>query len=88
MDKSFVDHVADDEEDAAFAKMVIGIAKSLHLELIAEGVETAEQLEFLRSEGCHHIQGFYFSMPLTPADALEYMKEHYAGTFAPVAVTA
>ena len=88
MDKSFVDHVADDEEDAAFAKMVIGIAKSLHLELIAEGVETAEQLEFLRSEGCHHIQGFYFSMPLTPADALEYMKEHYAETFAPVAVTA
>jgi EAL domain-containing protein (putative c-di-GMP-specific phosphodiesterase class I) len=83
MDKSFVDHVADDEEDAAFAKMVIGIAKSLHLELIAEGVETAEQLEFLRSEGCHHIQGFYFSMPLTPDDALEYMKAHYAGTVAP-----
>ncbi len=83
MDKSFVDHVADDEEDAAFAKMVIGIAKSLHLELIAEGVETAEQLEFLRSEGCHHIQGFYFSMPLAPDDALEYMKAHYAGTVAP-----
>ena len=82
MDKSFVDHVADDEEDAAFAKMVIGIAKSLHLELIAEGVETAEQLDFLRTEGCRHIQGFYFSQPLTPEDALEYMKAHYAGTVA------
>ena len=83
MDKSFVDHVADDEEDAAFARMVIGIAKSLHLELIAEGVETAEQLEFLRSEGCRHIQGFYFSTPLTPSDALDYLKAHYAGGVMP-----
>jgi len=77
MDKSFIDHVADDEEDAAFAKMVIGIAKSLHLELIAEGVETVEQLEFLRSEGCRQIQGFYFSEPLVPEEALDYMKIHY-----------
>ena len=79
MDKSFIDHVADDEEDAAFAKMVIGIAKSLNLSLIAEGVETVEQLEFLRREGCRQIQGFYFSEPLSPEDALDYMKQHYAG---------
>ena len=84
MDKSFIDHVADDEEDAAFAKMVIGIAKSLHLELIAEGVETVEQLEFLRNEGCRHIQGFYFSKPLSPTDALEYMKLAYNGNAVPV----
>lgn len=77
MDKSFVDHVADDEEDAAFARMVISIAKSLNLDLIAEGVENADQLEFLRREGCSQIQGFYFSKPLTPADALKYMKDHY-----------
>ena len=79
MDKSFIDHVADDEEDAAFAKMVIGIAKSLNLSIIAEGVETVEQLEFLRREGCRQIQGFYFSEPLSPEDALDYMKLHYAG---------
>lgn len=77
MDKSFVDHVAEDEEDAAFARMVIGIAKSLHLDIIAEGVENREQLEFLRNEGCHQIQGFYFSKPLTPEDALAYLQEHY-----------
>lgn len=77
MDKSFIDHVADDEEDASFARMVVGIAKSMDLDLIAEGVETQEQLEFLRNEGCRLIQGFYFSRPLTPDDALEYMKEHY-----------
>ncbi|MBO7384689.1 MAG: GGDEF and EAL domain-containing protein [Fibrobacter sp.] len=78
MDKSFVDHVADDEEDASFARMVISIAKTMNLDLIAEGVETAEQLEFLRREGCRQIQGFYFSKPLNPEDALAYMKEHYA----------
>ena len=88
MDKSFVDHVADDEEDAAFAKMVIGIAKSLNLELIAEGVETEEQLEFLRSEGCRNIQGFYFSVPLSPEDALKYMEAHYAGGAEPAGAAA
>ncbi|MCQ2106991.1 MAG: bifunctional diguanylate cyclase/phosphodiesterase [Fibrobacter sp.] len=77
MDKSFVDHVADEEEDAAFARMVIGIARSLNLDLIAEGVETREQLEFLKSEGCRLIQGFFFSMPLNPADALAYLEKHY-----------
>lgn len=78
MDKSFVDHVAEDEEDAAFARMVIGIAKSLNLDLIAEGVENEDQLEFLRAEGCRLIQGFYFSKPLPPELALGYLQEHYA----------
>lgn len=77
MDKSFIDHMTEDEEDAAFARMVIGISKSLNLDLIAEGVENAEQLEFLRAEGCRLIQGFYFSKPLSPDDALEYLKLHY-----------
>ena len=77
MDKSFIDHVANDEEDASFARMVISIAKSLNLDLIAEGVETEEQLEFLRREGCRKIQGFFFSKPLTPEDALGYLKDHY-----------
>ena len=77
MDKSFIDHVTDDEEDASFARMVIGIAKSLNLDLIAEGVETESQLEFLRAEGCRLIQGFYFSKPLSADKALEYLKKHY-----------
>ncbi|WP_407443977.1 EAL domain-containing protein [Fibrobacter sp.] len=85
MDKSFIDHVAEDEEDATFAKMVIGIAKSLNLDLIAEGVETADQLEFLRREGCRQIQGYYFSKPLNPEDALGYLQEHYNEAVTPVA---
>ena len=77
MDKSFIDHVTDDEEDASFARMVIGIAKSLNLDLIAEGVESESQLEFLRAEGCKLIQGFYFSRPLSPDNALKYLQAHY-----------
>ncbi len=77
MDKSFVDHVVDDEEDASFARMVIGLAKSLNLDLIAEGVETEAQLDFLRSEGCRLIQGFYFSKPLSVNDTYEYLAKHY-----------
>ena len=78
MDKSFIDHIADDEEDATFARMVIGIASTLNLDLIAEGVETEEQLQFLKREGCRYIQGYYFSKPLAPDKALAYMQEHYA----------
>lgn len=78
MDKSFIDHVVDDEEDAAFARMVIGLAKSLNLDLIAEGVETESQLEFLRNEGCRLIQGFYFSQPLDVPMAEEFLEKHYA----------
>ena len=77
MDKSFIDHVTDDEEDASFARMVIGIAKSLNLDLIAEGVESEEQLEFLKDEGCRLIQGFYFSKPLSADKAQEYLQLHY-----------
>ena len=77
MDKSFIDHVTDDEEDASFARMVIGIAKSLNLDLIAEGVESEEQLDFLKSEGCKLIQGFYFSKPLSADKAYEYLQQHY-----------
>ena len=80
MDKSFIDHVTDDEEDASFARMVIGIAKSMNLDLIAEGVESESQLDFLRAEGCKLIQGFYFSKPLSADDAQDYLKDHYIAT--------
>lgn len=74
IDKFFVDSAVEKEEDAAFVRMIIGIAKSLNLELIAEGVETKEQLEFLRSEGCSMIQGYYFSKPLPPAEVLTFLQ--------------
>ncbi len=74
IDKIFVDSIADKKEDAAFVRMIIGIAKSLHLDLIAEGVENKEQLDFLLAEGCRQIQGYYFSKPLEPAAALDFLR--------------
>jgi len=56
-------------DDAAIAATIISMAKSLHLRVIAEGVETEEQMSFLRAQQCDEIQGYYFSEPL-PADEL------------------
>ncbi|WP_343583396.1 EAL domain-containing protein [Herbaspirillum sp.] len=67
IDKSFVRDLVGDAQDLAICRSIIAIAKSLHLEVIAEGVETVSQLKMLHAEGCDRIQGYYFSAPL-PAD--------------------
>lgn len=70
IDRAFVNEIDTDQDDAAIATAVIALGQSLRLEVTAEGVETAPQLEFLRLGGCDQIQGYYFSRPLT-AEALE-----------------
>ena len=69
IDQSFVAGIARDRSDAAIAKTVIGLARSLWLQTIAEGVETAEQADLLRRWTCDEAQGFYFSKPLAVAEA-------------------
>jgi len=69
IDKSFVHDITSDPDDAAITKTVIAMGHSLNLKIVAEGVETREQLEFLRAMQCDTIQGYYFSKPL-PAEAL------------------
>lgn len=69
IDRTFVSGIPDNAEDAAIVLAIIAMAKSLGIRLVAEGVETAGQLDFLRAQGCDSIQGFYFCKPL-PADAI------------------
>ena len=70
IDQSFVRDVLTDPSDAAIAKTIVALAKSLDLSVIAEGVETHAQREFLAQNGCHDYQGYLFSRPL-PIDDFE-----------------
>lgn len=76
IDKSFVDNINSDQDDAAIVNAVISLAHSLGLEVIAEGVETVEQLEALSAKACNAYQGYYFSKPLPADQFLNYFKEN------------
>jgi len=64
IDKSFINDLPIDEEDASITKAIIALAKSLKLDVIAEGVETEEQKDFLLKNGCNNIQGYFYAKPL------------------------
>lgn len=70
IDQSFIRDILTNEKDAAITTTIIHLAKSLGLEVIAEGVENEQQMEFLVHAGCHKIQGYYYSRPI-PAAKLE-----------------
>lgn len=68
IDKSFVDGLPIDEEDVSITQAIIALAKSLNLRVLAEGVETKEQREFLLQHECDTIQGYYYSRPISAQD--------------------
>ena len=74
IDRSFVCDLPNDLEDAILVKTIVAMADSLNLALIAEGVETLEQTEFLVDIGCENLQGYYYSKPLTAENLDVFLK--------------
>ncbi len=80
IDQSFVHNLATDADDASIVSAVIGMGKGLQIRVVAEGVETREQLTFLRKQGCPEGQGYYFSRPVS-ASEFTLLLRHGAAEF-------
>lgn len=80
IDIAFIREVTSNPQDAAIAKTIIELAHSLDLQVIAEGVETAEQLAFLTANGCDQVQGYLFSRPLPISELDELLRERICFT--------
>ncbi len=76
IDRSFIEGLPDDRGDAAITRTVIGMAHSLDLRVVAEGIETDQQLEFLCHWGCDEAQGFYFCRPLPASELTVSLLQH------------
>ncbi|RWF85581.1 MAG: EAL domain-containing protein [Mesorhizobium sp.] len=74
IDKSFINDLAADENDQAVASAVISLGQKLHLRVIAEGVETDDQVAFLRKNNCDEMQGYHFSKPVSASDIEELLR--------------
>jgi diguanylate cyclase (GGDEF)-like protein len=75
IDRSFVDGLPADESDVGIVNAIIRMGQALHLEVIAEGVETEAQRRFLKKAGCHQFQGFLYARALEPAALIERLRQ-------------
>jgi EAL domain-containing protein (putative c-di-GMP-specific phosphodiesterase class I) len=76
VDRSFIRNIPQDVEDKAITEAIIAMGKTLSLTVVAEGVETQEQLDFLREHSCDEMQGFYFSKPIVPDKFADLLRNH------------
>ncbi|MCW9027368.1 MAG: EAL domain-containing protein, partial [Kangiella sp.] len=75
IDRSFIKYLPDSQSDLALSKAIIDIGKEFQLKVVAEGVETKEQLDLLNKHGCFQVQGFLFSKPLTATELDVFVRE-------------
>ena len=76
IDRSFLIHIDHNQADQAIVSSIIELARNLSLEVIAEGIETPEQLAQVVQRGCHIIQGYYFAKPMPKAELEQHMKQY------------
>jgi EAL domain-containing protein (putative c-di-GMP-specific phosphodiesterase class I) len=76
IDRSFISGIPNGLNGMEIARTIMPLAKNLRLDVVAEGVETAEQVRELKSLNCKYAQGFYFSEPLSPDEAEALMSAH------------
>jgi len=74
IDRSFIQDVSEDMDDAAIVRSIIGLAHNLRLNVVAEGVETKQQLQLLHSLGAAEYQGYYMSKPLPATEFERYLQ--------------
>jgi predicted signal transduction protein with EAL and GGDEF domain len=75
IDRSFIIGLTENSEDRAMVKAIVSLAHAMGFQTVVEGVETAEQLEFLKPLGCGYVQGFYYSKPLSAVEFGELLKD-------------
>ncbi len=79
IDRSFIKGIPTDKDDMAITEAILAFGKTLGVTIVAEGVETVEQQNFLRRHACHEMQGFYFSRPIPPDQFAEFYRMHADG---------
>jgi EAL domain-containing protein (putative c-di-GMP-specific phosphodiesterase class I) len=77
IDKSFIQDVCENSDDAAIVVATIAMAKTMKLKVVAEGVETRDQAEFLVARQCDELQGYYFSRPLPAAELETHLRQGF-----------
>ncbi len=75
IDRSFINEIHESSDDQEITRAIIAMGQSVKLKTLAEGVETDEQLEILRSYGCDYIQGFFYGKPMTANDMTTYLEK-------------
>ncbi len=78
IDKRFI--TADNANSRSIVSTITAMSKQMQLNVVAEGVETRNQLDWLRNIGCNEVQGYYFAPPMPEKDTLRYLREHFETT--------